>query len=138
MILTFLDAGVLIAATRPAGEAQDRALRLIADPERSFVSSPFLRLEVLPKPHFNGRFSEARFLDSFFATHVEYWQHDLAALVNSAEELAKRHGLSAINATHAATALVTGCAELVTTEGLGKPLYRLDGFGSLRVRWLMA
>ena len=58
MILTFLDAGVLIAATRPAGEAQDRALRLIADPERSFVSSPFLRLEVLPKPHFNGRFSE--------------------------------------------------------------------------------
>ena len=129
---------MLIAATRPAGDAQDRALRLIADSGRSFIASPFLRLEVLPKPRFHGRVHEARFLDSFFATRVEHWPHDLAALVSSAEELAGRHGLSALDALHAATALAAGCTELVTTEGLGKPLYRLDGCGALRVRWLMA
>jgi hypothetical protein len=39
---TFLDAGVLIAAIRGTPEIADRAMALLNDPERLFVSSDFI------------------------------------------------------------------------------------------------
>jgi len=46
---TFLDAGILIAAVRGQEDEAARALAILADPERNFVTSNFLRMEVLPK-----------------------------------------------------------------------------------------
>jgi hypothetical protein len=49
LIRTFLDAGVLIAGIRGDLETVERVLAIRNDPERAFVASDFVRLEVLPK-----------------------------------------------------------------------------------------
>jgi hypothetical protein len=46
---TFLDTGVLIAAARGQDVASIAALNILDDQSREFVSSPFVKLEVLPK-----------------------------------------------------------------------------------------
>ena len=61
MKLTFVDAGVLIAAARGGSDQAERALAVLDDPEREFAASAFLRLEVLPQAAFNGRASETAF-----------------------------------------------------------------------------
>ncbi|HEY6141146.1 MAG TPA: hypothetical protein VI670_25605 [Thermoanaerobaculia bacterium] len=43
MKLTFVDAGVLIAAARGGNIQAGRAMDILDDPERQFASSPFLR-----------------------------------------------------------------------------------------------
>jgi hypothetical protein len=49
MIRTYLDAGVLISAARGKAPLATKALDILDDPNRQFVSSVFLKLEVLPK-----------------------------------------------------------------------------------------
>ena len=49
MTRTFLDAGILIAAVRGQEREAAHALAILEDPERSFLTSDFLRMEVLPK-----------------------------------------------------------------------------------------
>ena len=49
MTRTFLDAGVLIAAVRGQEEEAARALAILEAPERTFIASDFLKMEVLPK-----------------------------------------------------------------------------------------
>lgn len=61
--LTFVDAGVLIAAARGGSIQARRAMDILDDPERQFASSPFLRLEVLPQALFNKRTAEAAFYE---------------------------------------------------------------------------
>jgi hypothetical protein len=46
--LTFVDAGVLIAAARGGNIQAARTMEILDDPEREFAASPFLRLDVLP------------------------------------------------------------------------------------------
>jgi len=55
MIRTYLDAGVLIAAARGKEPIAIRALEILDDPNRQFVSSIFLRLELLPIASVNKR-----------------------------------------------------------------------------------
>jgi hypothetical protein len=57
--LTFVDAGVLIAAARGGSIQTGRAMDILDDPERQFASSAFVRLEVLPQALFNKRTAEA-------------------------------------------------------------------------------
>jgi hypothetical protein len=53
-ILTFVDAAVLIhGATKPTADTvarRIRALQVLGDPDREFLTSDYLRLEVLPIP----------------------------------------------------------------------------------------
>lgn len=46
---TFLDAGVLISAARGTDGMALQALEILDDTNRAFVSSIFVKLEVLPK-----------------------------------------------------------------------------------------
>jgi hypothetical protein len=41
-------------------------MAILDDPDRSFASSEFIRLEVLPKAIFNGKINEAEFYREFF------------------------------------------------------------------------
>ena len=132
MTLTFVDAGVLIAAVRGTAEIAVRANQALEDPRRSFASSPFLRLEVLPKAKFHKKFGEVFFYETFFAG-VERWAAPDSALVGQAESLASRFGLSALDALHVAAALSVGADELLTTERLPKPIHRVT---EIRVRSL--
>jgi hypothetical protein len=45
MIRTFFDSGVLIAGARSVGRDRERALQLLEEPNRVFLTSPFVHLE---------------------------------------------------------------------------------------------
>ncbi len=47
MTRTFVDTGVLITAWRGKEPEASRALRILDDPDRSFASSVFVKLEAL-------------------------------------------------------------------------------------------
>ncbi len=123
MKLTFVDAGVLIAAARGGSEQAQRALAVLDDPEREFAASPFLRLEVLPQAAFNKRVSETAFYEAFFAG-VKRWASDLDAIVKAAEVEASRCGVEAMDALHVVAAASVGAEELVTTEKPARSIHR--------------
>jgi predicted nucleic acid-binding protein len=123
---TFLDAGVLIAAIRGAPELADRAMELINDPERLFVSSEFVQLEVLPKALYYRRMPEVSFYRAYFASVAEMVPVS-QALISQAAEQAQRAGLAAMDALHIAAAKAGNAAEFITVERLGKPLFRVEG-----------
>jgi predicted nucleic acid-binding protein len=122
---TFLDAGILIAAVRGQAEEAARALALLDDPERRFLASNFLRLEVLPKALYYQRPAEVALYERFFA------QARLiavsAALVRQAYTEACTFGLSALDALHVTVAKAGGAEEFITTERPTTPLFRVTG-----------
>ncbi len=59
---------MLLAAFQAGGELAENALAILGDPERQFVSSDFVRLELLPKPICYGNDSERLFYETFFAS----------------------------------------------------------------------
>jgi predicted nucleic acid-binding protein len=122
--LTFIDSGVLIAALRGNAELASRAFAILNDPERSFASSGFVKLEVLPKAIFHKQEEEAAFYEAFFQA-VGQWVEPNPLLLERAITLGSKNGLSALDALHAAAALSIKAAEIVTTEKKGKPLHRL-------------
>jgi predicted nucleic acid-binding protein len=126
--ITFIDAGVLIAASRGDTDVSRRALAILDDPDRSFVSSAFVQLEVLPKAWFHRRTDEVSFYEEYFRG-VDHWVEPGENLVASALSLAREMGLSALDALHGAAALAVNAAELVTTEKRGRPIHRLKRIG---------
>lgn len=124
MPIAFVDAGVLIAAARGSRDVSARAISILDEPERSFASSEFVRLEVLPKAVFNNKHFEAEFYSAYF-DGVSHWPTDLNAVVVRAQEIAVRFGLAAMDALHVAAALNAGANEFITTEKPGKPLHRV-------------
>ncbi|MEA2165304.1 MAG: hypothetical protein QOK37_3431 [Thermoanaerobaculia bacterium] len=123
MKLTFVDAGVLIAAARGGNVQAARAMEIFDDPEREFAASPFLRLEVLPQALFNKRVAEAAFYEAFFAT-VSHWATDLAAVAEIAMREASTNGVEAMDALHVAAAVSVGASELITTEKPSRSIHR--------------
>jgi predicted nucleic acid-binding protein len=123
MIITFVDAGVLIAAARGHANVSAKAMAILDDPNRSFASSEFIRLEVMPKALFNRKNDEAEFYREFFDA-VAHWPASIDAIVRHAYEIGVRHGMAALDALHVAAAVSIGAEELVTTEKPGKPLHR--------------
>jgi predicted nucleic acid-binding protein len=121
--ITFLDSGVLISAHRGEPAIRKRALALLDDPGRTFVTSDFVRLEIIPKATYNERSDEVSFYKAFFA--IAKVQPISKKLVETALAESIKWGLSAIDAFHVAAAKVKGCGELYTTERLGKPLFRV-------------
>jgi predicted nucleic acid-binding protein len=126
LTLTFVDTGVLIAAARGTTEISQRAVEILDDDRRTFASSDFVRLEVLPKPLFHKRTDEAAFYEAFFEAVTDWARWD-DTLLERALDLASRSGLSALDALHAAAALSLGADEIVTTEKLGRPIHRVPG-----------
>jgi hypothetical protein len=124
-ILTFVDASVLIyAATKPTAATFARrlkALQVLSDPDREFVASEYLRLEVLPIPLCYKKQRETLFYEKYF-DNVTQWA-DTSILIAPAYSIACQFGLGALDALHVATA-DSFSAELVSAEKLTKPIYR--------------
>lgn len=129
MIRTYVDSGVLIEAYRGSSALAAPALVILTDANREFVTSEFVRLEVLPKPTFQRRLIEVAFYNTFFATAIQSAPIS-RALVRLAMRRAEAFGLSAVDALHVAAAETTGAAELVTAERPTSPLSRVT---SIRV-----
>ena len=125
MIHTFLDAGILIAAVRGQDAEAAQALAILEDPERSFVASDFLRMEVLPKALYYQRPAEVALYERFFskARLIPI----SAALVTQAYTEACTCGLSALDALHVTVAKAGGAEEFITTERTTAPLFRVTG-----------
>jgi predicted nucleic acid-binding protein len=123
MIRTFIDSGVLIAAARGNDEVAGKAMAILDDPEREFVSSIFVKLEVLPKAVYHRMQREAEFYHTFFDA-VTSWAGPLDGLVTEAYQEACDSGMAAMDALHIAAAESLGAIELVTTERAERPIHR--------------
>jgi predicted nucleic acid-binding protein len=118
---TFVDASVLINAVVGQDAARKmRALSVLADPNREFVATEFLKLEVLPIPTRYGRRKELAFYERYFKGVVTWV--DPSSFLQPAFDLACKHGLGAVDALHLAAAISIG-AEFVSAEKPTKPVY---------------
>jgi hypothetical protein len=114
---------VLIFAARGTTEAAALALPFLPDPEREFVTSEYVRLEVLPKPICFRNEAETEFYNAFFRLNSRTIPTSVALLTLAMEE-ACRLGLSALDAIHIACAVFGGAEEIVTSEKVDKPMHR--------------
>jgi predicted nucleic acid-binding protein len=130
---TFVDPGVLLAAARGIGPESSRAMGFLDDPYREFVSSTFVRLELLPKAVYEKNGPEAEFYEAFLDS-VSEWADDLEAVVGVAATLAADFGLGSMDALHAAAAVSLGAQELVTSQARDGPLHRLGGITVTTIR----
>jgi len=122
VVRTFLDSGVLLAGARATGPDQERALRLLEDSDRVFVTSPFVYWELVPKAIYNKKRLEKAFYEEYF--RAAEWMRDLIQIERLAQTEAAKSGLAAMDALRVAAAHLAGAGEFVTTERPGKPVYR--------------
>ncbi len=118
----YLDAGILIEAASGAGRASEIALSLLRDPKRTFLSSPYLDLELLPQVILNKRSLQEKFLQGYLSATERV--EDMDALFRIAFQEASRSPVSGIDALHIAAAYLLRADEFITTEKPGKPIYK--------------
>ena len=120
---TYVDSGVLITAARGVAALSSPALDVLSDTSREFVSSDWVRLEVLPKALYFKRQAEVKFYEFFFE-QVKIWVRFEPELLNTAMEEATVSGLSAVDAIHVVLAASAGCEELITSEKQSSAIHR--------------
>jgi len=123
-VRTFLDSGVLLTAWR--GREAEAALAVMEDPARQFCTSQLVKMELLPKPAFFKQEAEIEFYQTHFRA-VKGEEPLSRELGEKAEELARQHGLAAVDALHLAAAIRQGAEEFITAEKPGKPMFRVRG-----------
>jgi len=123
---TFLDAGVLIAAARGIGIVPVRAHAILDDAERTFVTSEYIRMEVLPKALYHRQSQEVLLYERFFARAAQIVSPSVP-LIQQAYTEAYTSGLAALDALHIAAAKYSGAEEFITTERPTTPLFRVTG-----------
>ena len=111
-----------MAAARGTSALADLALPYLEDLNREYVTSQFVRLEVLPKPIFFGRPAEVAFYSAFFrrARSVDISN----ALLDFALEEGSMSGINGMDALHIACAVFAGAHELVTSEKTSSAIHR--------------
>ncbi len=125
MIRTFIDSGVLIAAARGEGIMAQTSLEILQDTNREFVSSIFLKMEVLPKAIYNKKIDEVEFYEVFFSS-ISYWETDINQILQRAYQESSKFGLGAMDALHFAAALLMETEEFITTEKADKSIHRTN------------
>jgi predicted nucleic acid-binding protein len=124
LIRTFLDSGVLITAHRGEAAGKRRALAILQDRDRIFLTSPFLYIETVPKAVFFKRESEISFYRIYFSDPSVEWCNDLSAIHSLALRESQECGLAAMDAFHVAAAHLLRADELITTERAEKSIHR--------------
>jgi predicted nucleic acid-binding protein len=119
---TFLDSGVLIAAYRGSPSVEAPAISILDDPNRVFLSSPFIRHEISPKALYNRRQDEYRFYQNYFRRAV--FCDDLKSILSRAGKESAKSGVSAMDSLHIAAAYLLDADEFVTSEKPGRSIYR--------------
>jgi predicted nucleic acid-binding protein len=120
---TYLDSGVLLAAFAAKDTIGLRALEILDDADRTFISSDAVRLEVMPKAIYEKRQDEIDFYEAIFSQTEELkWRIDTLC---HAYDLAQKHGIAAMDAIHVAIALDADVDEFITAEKPTKPMFRV-------------
>jgi predicted nucleic acid-binding protein len=120
---TYIDANVILNSFSDAKELRERAKAAMQDIERDYIVSDYLWLETLPKMIYNKQPSQFNATTDFFGGS-EYVS-DNQAITSKAKELASKYGLAAMDALHAAAAIVGGAHEVLTFEKPEKPFFRI-------------
>ncbi|MGB9486659.1 MAG: PIN domain-containing protein [Terriglobia bacterium] len=123
---TYIDSGVLISALRGEKDISATALAFLNDPLREYVTSDYVKIELLPKCTFHKNHDEKRFYEEFFkgsAIHVPSSNE----LLELAIDEGGRTGISGIDAIHVACAVVAQAEELITNEKSTRPIHRANG-----------
>ncbi|MBO1351385.1 MAG: PIN domain-containing protein [Hormoscilla sp. GUM202] len=123
---TYIDSGVLIEAAQARSGSASIAPTILAEPNREFASSIFVKLEVIPKATYYKNADEIAFYEKFFNS-VVHWAHPDDRLMQAAYKHACDFGIAALDALHVAAAISVGAEELITTEKLSKPIHRATG-----------
>jgi hypothetical protein len=121
---TFVDANILMAAFQGKDDLSQKALQILDDPERQFIASDYLKLEVIPKPKFYRRDEEVQFMEAFFESaslHVR----STPLITAQAIDLACRYDLHPLDALHAGTAIESKADEFITLEKRTKPICQI-------------
>jgi predicted nucleic acid-binding protein len=121
---SFPDSGALIDAARALPDRARAALYYLGDPGRSFLTSPFVYLETVPKAEYARRNEELGFCQNFFQDTGVEWCRDWDRMLAVADEESRRSGLGALDALHVAAVHLLGADEFVTTEGANKAVHR--------------
>ena len=119
---TFLDSGVLITAYKGSPSIEQPATRILDDPGRVFLTSPFVRHEVSPKALYNKQTLEYRFYQRYFRRAL--FCDDLKAILSHAGKESAKSGIGPTDSLHIAAAHLLGADEFITTERPGKSIYR--------------
>lgn len=121
---SFPDSGVLIDAARGLPPYDRIAFEYFDSPDRTFLTSAFVRLETVPKAAYMQLEAELDFYNGFFSHPAVEYCRAWDRLEETADAVARQSGLSAMDALHVAAAFLLGADELVTTERPSKPIYR--------------
>jgi hypothetical protein len=114
---------VLIFAAKGTTEAAALALPFLGDPNREYITSDYVRLEVLPKATFHKRMAEIAFYNLFFTTTTRSIPTSEALLKYALEEACKT-GIHGLDAVHIACAIFAGAEEFITSEKTSRPIHR--------------
>jgi predicted nucleic acid-binding protein len=123
LLRTYVDSGVLIWAAQGASRNAEVALRFVSDPMREYVTSDYIRLEVIPKATFHTNHSELEFYETFFRANIRCIPTS-ESLIREAMTEGCKTGISGIDALHIACAVFAGAEEFITTEKTTKPIHR--------------
>jgi predicted nucleic acid-binding protein len=132
-VRTYIDSSVLISAIRAGDVLSHRAQAFLFDPLREYVTSDFVKIELLPKCVFHKKDDERQFFEEFFLSAV--------ALIPATDELLAfaineggKTGISGLDAIHVACAVVAEAEELITAEKSTKPIHRANGVRVISIR----
>jgi predicted nucleic acid-binding protein len=132
-IKTFLDSNVLITAFQGIDEIWQKAMEIIDDPEREFIVSDYLKLEVIPQPTFHQRHEEIQFMQAFFDS-ASIYVDATPSITAQAINLACRYSLGPMDALHAGTAVESEADVLVTLEKPDKPICQVQEISVVSLR----
>jgi len=123
LLRTYIDSGVLTWAAQGVTDNAARALPFITDPGREYVTSDYVRLELIPKATFHRNHSELEFYETFFRANIRCIPTS-DTLISQAMEHGCATGISGIDALHIACAVFAGAEEFITVEKTTKPIHR--------------
>jgi predicted nucleic acid-binding protein len=115
VVRTYVDASILLAVIRGPIPYSERALTLLGETNRVFVSSDIVRLETQPKAIFHRQEAEVAFYERFFES-VNESINTTPELVTAAFGYATRWNLNGLDALHVAAAIQLDASELLTAE----------------------
>lgn len=130
---TYLDPNVLIQAWLADGETSDRAAAILNDPDREFLTSEFVALEVIPTTTYHRDLDQRAFYEGY--QRMAWSVAGADRIVSRAFPEGASCGAAGIDACHLGAA-VLGCAdELVTAEKPTKPICRSTSVPVVSIRW---
>ncbi len=132
-VITFIDSSVLLAAWRGVPNIKIKALTILSEVNRKFISSPFIKLELLPKAVYHKNSVEVKFYETFFDA-VENWNFNSDEVIILAEKIAEKYGLNGMDALHIAASIKSNSGEFITAERQTSPLMRIKELKVISIR----